>query len=120
MELNLNSNKDINLISSYNKDSFTINDKQYHSSFLITAANLDSWHINNIADIDLALADIIAYKPDTVIIGTGEKTIMLPQSKLQELIQHKISYEIMSSTAAAKTYNILAMDNRNILAAIFI
>ena len=120
MELNLNSNSEINLISSYSAASFTVNEKQHTESFLITPTTLRSWDIRNIADIALSLEDIISYAPDTLIIGTGAKTVMLGPDKLQELIKHKISYEIMSSAAAAKTYNILAMDNRNILAAIFI
>jgi uncharacterized protein len=120
MELNLNSNKDINLISSYNENSFTVNEKQHTASFLITPTSITNWQISSIEEISLSLAHIIACAPDTLIIGTGEKTIMLSAEKLQELIQHKISYEIMSSVAAAKTYNVLAMDNRHILAAIFI
>lgn len=120
MELNLNSNSEINLISSYGTSSFTVNKEQHTASFLITPTNITPWHISSIAAINLSLENIIACAPDTLIIGTGAKTVMLSPEKLQQLIKHKISYEIMSSVAAAKTYNILAMDNRNVLAAIFI
>lgn len=120
MELNLNTNKNIHLIASYDKDSFTVKDHKYSSSFIIAPSAIINWNITDIHNLEHHLKEIIEYKPETVIIGTGAKTIMLPDAKLQELIQHQINYEMMSSNAAAKTYNILAMDNRNILAAIFI
>ena len=51
-----------------------------------------------------------------ILFGTGKKMEHLSPQTMELLIKSKISYEIMSSIAAFKTYNILLSQGRKTLA----
>jgi len=61
--------------------------------------------------------------PDTVaqivLIGTGAQQQFLPADVLQTLTLAGVGVETMSTPAAARTYNILMMEGRRVVAALF-
>ncbi|HEY9148927.1 MAG TPA: MTH938/NDUFAF3 family protein [Gammaproteobacteria bacterium] len=66
------------------------------------------------------LQQIDALRPELLLLGTGE-TLRFPGEKLlAALIGLGIGYEIMDSAAACRTYNILAGEGREVVAAIII
>jgi uncharacterized protein len=63
---------------------------------------------------------VLALQPELVLIGTGE-TLRFPAVEHYAcLIQQNIGVEIMDSTAACRTYNILLGEGRNVVAGIIL
>ena len=60
---------------------------------------------------------ILALQPDAVLLGTGARQIFPPQAVLAAFLQHGIGVEVMDNTAAARTWDILASEGRNAVAA---
>jgi uncharacterized protein len=65
-------------------------------------------------------AAIAALRPEVALLGTG-RTMRFPSSRLtRPLIEAGIGLEIMDTTAACRTFNILAAEGRKVAAAILL
>ena len=62
------------------------------------------------------MARLRAHDPEVVIIGTGARHVFLPQELIAPLMHAGIGVEIMSTSAACRTYNILSAEGRRIVA----
>lgn len=56
--------------------------------------------------------------PEVLLIGTGAKQVLLAHRILQPLLRLGIGVECMSTQAAARTYNILMAEGRQVIAAL--
>ena len=68
---------------------------------------------------DLSAATITrlqAYDPEVVIIGTGARHVFLPPGLSAPLMRTGVGIEIMSTSAACRTYNILGAEGRKVVA----
>jgi uncharacterized protein len=62
------------------------------------------------------LEPLIELQPEIVILGTGQK-LQFPESKvLAQLHNQQLGVEIMDTAAACRTYNILMMEGRFVVA----
>lgn len=110
------------LISSYTDGKIGIGENTYQTSLLITpAGKVMTWPVKKLDQlIEEHCKEIVAYQPEIVIIGTGA-THQLPNlSIIHYFTNHHIGIEIMSTNAACRTYNVLALEDRNVLAALII
>ena len=57
-------------------------------------------------------------RPEVLLIGTGSKQVLLPHRIVQPLLRIGIGVECMSTQAAARTYNILMAEGRQVIAAL--
>ena len=59
-------------------------------------------------------------RPEIVIVGTGDTQRFAHPSLLRALIQQGIGFEVMSTAAACRTYNILVGEGRRAVAALVV
>ncbi len=59
-------------------------------------------------------------RPELILLGTGATQRFLPREYMAPLINARIGVEVMTSAAAARTWNIVLGENRQALAAILI
>ena len=82
---------------------------------------IDNWrpqHISELTREDLSIVSEL--KPAILLIGTGS-TLEFPDLKIYgDLINEGIGIEIMDTSAACRTYDALAAENRNVAAALII
>ena len=62
----------------------------------------------------------LALQPEVVLLGTGARLHFPPAEVLRPLIEAGIGYEIMDTSAACRTYDILMAEGRRVLAALVI
>ena len=62
------------------------------------------------------MARLRAHDPEVVIIGTGARHVFLPQELIAPLTRAGIGVEVMSTSAACRTWNILSAEGRRIAA----
>jgi len=63
-------------------------------------------------------AMLLEWKPEIVLLGTG-KTIRFPHPRLTaELTAARIGVDVMDMQAACRTFNVLAGEGRNVIAAL--
>jgi uncharacterized protein len=63
-----------------------------------------------------AIEKILALKPEVVLLGTGARTVFPTQSVLGEFLKRGIGLETMDNAAAARTFNVLVGEMRNVVA----
>ena len=72
---------------------------------------------------DLTLEDVdwaIENPPEVLIVGTGRTTAFPDSVILEALTNAHIGFECMDSRAAARTYNILVAEGRDVSAAMLL
>ncbi|MGH8115897.1 MAG: MTH938/NDUFAF3 family protein, partial [Rhodanobacteraceae bacterium] len=55
--------------------------------------------------------------PDVVLLGTGARQVFPSQAVLGAFLQRGVGVEAMDNAAAARTWDILAGEGRNVVAA---
>ena len=70
--------------------------------------------------VDREFEGLLNYKPEMVLLGTGA-SLRFPQPSLtRALTDAGVGLEVMDTPAACRTYNILAAEGRNVVAALLI
>ncbi len=106
-------------IKSYEAGVLIINDQIYTQSVLVTHNTLISyWPPRTLSELtidDFAYINLKDY--EILLIGTEQPSVFPPPPSLTEL---PLGYEIMSTLAACRTFNLLANEGRAVIAALLI
>ena len=110
------------VITAYGENSISINGKSFKQSLIITRTKLnENWELSA---IELLQADhinqILAFKPELIIIGTGDKLTFPAVEVYSGIIEHGIGVDFMDTRAACRTYNILMSEGRHIVAGLIL
>lgn len=110
------------IISSYTPGKIGIGENAYENSLLITpAGEVLTWPIQHLDQLTESYCqEIVAYQPEIVIIGTGAIHHLPNLTVIHYFTNHKIGIEIMSTNAACRTYNVLTLEGRHVLAGLII
>ncbi len=122
MKLHLTTAENNHLITSYGQGFVEIN-KQHHTQNLIVMADklILDWPATDFASlVEVHFSQIVALKPEVVLLGTGEKHQFLHPRIYQHLTAQGIPLECMTTAAACRTYNFLMSEGRNVAAALLI
>ncbi|HLR78608.1 MAG TPA: Mth938-like domain-containing protein [Burkholderiaceae bacterium] len=142
MRLHRDSNPALNTVTAYGQDYIEINRVAYsHAVYFGPEGDIHAWNVHSSAEITahelqritgldaaaaadpMALLDDLPPKkpddaPEVVLIGTGVSQHFLPVAVTTPLLRAGIGVEVMSTQAAARTYNILMAEGRRVLAAL--
>ena len=119
MELNLERPRDYLFVRRADAHTVVIADRPFTASIILTRDKvIDDW---GVADVAAMTPDdvepIVALKPDVVLLGTGERQQFPAQAVLAAFLQRSVGVEVMDNAAAARTWDILASEGRNVIAA---
>lgn len=111
-----------NLVTAYASDSITVNGRVLTRSLLLLPDRIDpQWGPDSYAGLNtLHIEQIIAIACDVVLLGTGRRQRFPAAALLRPLIEAGRGFEIMDTSAACRTYNILVGEGRLPLAALII
>ncbi|WP_395790694.1 Mth938-like domain-containing protein [Aquimonas sp.] len=62
------------------------------------------------------ISEMLALQPQVVILGTGARQVFPPPSVFAGFLTRGIGLEVMDNAAAARTYNLLALEGRRVAA----
>jgi len=94
---------------------------EWYAKPLILAPNklIPDWPVNTLADLDDSrLEPVFELEPDILLIGTGQQQHFLPAELMMSFYQRNIGAEVMNTAAACRTYNVLASEERRVVAAL--
>jgi uncharacterized protein len=113
----------INLIRGYGGGELRINDTVYRGGVIMSAAAL--LNEPSVLSFDALLSDehlgadgsrIMALDPEVVLLGTGSRQIFPPAEFGARFLRKGIGVEVMDTGAACRTYNVLAGEQRRVVA----
>ena len=111
-----------NRFTGYGQGYLAVNGERYQRALVVTPAAIHD-HFSAARFDALGEADVgflIGLKPEIVLLGTGAKQQFPNVTVLRAFAQAQIGVEAMDSAAACRTYNILADEGRNVVAAVFV
>lgn len=109
-------------IHSYSSDHIVINGEKYTTSLIISPNQLTTDWPPKVAQ-DITESDLLATtdaNPEIILLGTGNKSVILPASVLAPLLEKQYNVECMSTPAACRTYTILSAEGRRVVAGLII
>ncbi len=120
MEFNLELPTDHLFIRSIGEQGIRINDDYYTTSFIVATRHIvPEWPVHSVDDIDeAALQVIFELDPEVVLIGTGEQQVFLPPAVQMHFYRNGTGFEVMTTDAACRTFNVLAAEGRQVVAAL--
>ncbi|MBL4612675.1 MAG: Mth938-like domain-containing protein [Emcibacter sp.] len=108
-------------ISSYGDGGFRIGEQRSKGSMLITPKGYYPWEATDVASITFdSLKRITEQRNDIdiLLIGMGENMAFLNKELRAALEAVNIAVDVMSTGAAARTYNVLLAEGRKVSAAL--
>ncbi|HBE92496.1 MAG TPA: hypothetical protein DDW55_08190 [Gammaproteobacteria bacterium] len=122
MKLHLQQTGTSNVIRACERSMVKINDAVCTSSLIVTPDKLDpDWGITHASQLELEhLEQLLDYQPDIILLGTGNKHLLLEPRMMMSIMQKGIGIEVMTTDAACRTYNVLLGEDRAVLAALII
>ena len=122
MKLHQAHTAEINIIKSSASNQITINDAVYSRSLIVSRNKiLEHWRHSPLSSLDKSDFDVaLELDPELVILGTGQTLIFPDQRMIWEFQSQGMGFEVMDTAAACRTYNILAAEDRNVVAALIL
>ena len=122
MKFAQDSQQDGYVITAYDDDTVSINGKIFSQSLIIANTQLnENWDITG---IELLASDhidqVLSFKPELIIIGTGNKLIFPAVEVYSAIIKLGIGVDFMDTRAACRTYNILMSEGRDVVAGLIL
>jgi len=98
----------------------TVADATYQTSLILSPETVDAnWPVKTVEDVsEEALKPLLGLKPEVVLIGTGKAQRFLDPGLTMMFYRNGIGIEVMDTRAACRTFNILVMEERRVVAAL--
>lgn len=122
MKLQLDARPSLNTVTGYGPGFVEINRSRYeHALLLAPEGEIVAWDVEGFESLTAAHFErLLALAPDVVLLGTGERQ-RFPHPRLTSaLTQARIGVDVMDTHAACRTYNILMVEGRKVLAALLV
>ena len=122
MELNLERPRDYLFVRRADAHAVVIVDRPFTASIILARDKvIDDWGVADVAAMTPKDAEpILALQPDVVLLGTGARQQFPSQEVLAAFLQRGVGVEVMDNAAAARTWDILASEGRNVVAAFIV
>lgn len=120
MDLTLQKPGDHLFIRAISEQGIRVTDAWYQGPLIISPSRLISdWAVTGAEDIsELHLTPVFDLVPDIVLIGTGAQQFFLPAEVMMAFYRRGIGVEVMTTHAACRTFNVLALEGRRVAAAL--
>ena len=122
MKLHLARTASQNTFTGYGEGYVMVNGVRYEASVIVMPARpVELWNVSSLELLDETSASaLVTLGAEVLLIGTGQDLRFPERHILRALAAAGIGVEIMDTTAACRTYNILAAEERNVLAAVMV
>ena len=109
-------------IHSYGADWINVNGERYTDSILLGANQAPvAWNCPNFEALGPDhFAQLLDFKPEMVVFGSGSRLRFPPPMWLQNLYAQRIGVETMDTQAACRTFNFLVAEGRVVVAALLL
>ena len=109
-------------IHSVSDDQIRIGGQVFSDAVAMTAETLlDDWPAKAIDDLtDGDFAVLLDAHPEVIILGTGNNNVFPPRELVFAMARRGVGFEVMTTRAAASTFNVLAGEGRQVAAVLYL
>ncbi|QJR11385.1 hypothetical protein DSM104443_02460 [Usitatibacter rugosus] len=110
-----------NGFTGYGAGYVAVNGRHIERGVLVRPEAIDDWNVASIAQLAPEhVQQVLAAKPEIVLLGSGARFAFPDPAVLAPLYAARIGVEVMDTPAACRTFNILASEGRNVVAALVV
>ena len=108
-------------IGSVGPDGIRINEQLWAEAIALTPdGGIYPWDSTPVADLqEDHFAPLLAQSPELLLIGSGARNQFLPRELAFAFARIGVGLEVMDTAAAARTYNVLALEGRRVAAVLY-
>jgi uncharacterized protein len=111
-----------NYIQSVTRDTILISGTSYAGPVIVSADRIiDGWAPRPVAELQLddfqAALDL---EPEVILFGTGTRHQFANNRLMINVMSRGVGFEVMATDAACRTYNVLAAEDRRVVAALLL
>ena len=119
MELNLDRPEDFLFVRRADARAVMVVEREFTRSFILARDRaIGEWDVRDITALTpQSVEPILGLKPDVVLLGSGARQQFPSQAVLAEFLKRGVGVEVMDNAACARTWNVLAGEHRNVVAA---
>ncbi len=112
----------VNLITRQENGRIWVGSTPYSHSLLVPLRGaVADWQAHSLDALNTAHFDrVAALRPEVVIFGSGAQLRFVSPALLRALFDARIGVETMDTAAACRTFNVLASEGREVLAALLV
>ena len=82
---------------------------------------MDKWPKTDASDLtESDFSALLETKPEVIIVGTGAMNVFPPRELVFAMARRGVGLEVMDTTAAARTFNVLVSEDRQVAAVLFL
>ena len=102
-------------------DGIRINEQLWSETIALTAQEvITPWPTIDVASLsEDHFTALLAHTPELVLVGTGARNEFPPRELMFAFARLGIGLEVMDTAAAARTFNVLAMEGRRVAAVLY-
>jgi uncharacterized protein len=121
MKFHLSQPNGRNLFTGYGPGYLSINGTRYETNLIVLADRIAQWDVDSFGALDEAAFEQLAKLPaEIILLGTGA-VLRFPHPRLTQAVRNAgIGLEVMDTSAACRTYNILLGEDRKVAAALLL
>jgi len=118
VEFNLEVPQSQFFIRSVSEKGICVNKDYYNKPFILSGEQIiTDWGVASIDDINEASLQVIFdLQPEVILIGTGKNQVFLPPATQAHFFRRNFGFEVMTTDAACRTFNVLAAEGRHVVA----
>jgi len=120
VEFNLEVPQNQFFIRSVSEKGICVHNDYFNRPFIISGQRIvPEWNVTSVDDInEESLQVIFDLQPEVILIGTGNTQVFLPTATQVHFFRRNFGFEVMTTEAACRTFNVLATEGRKVVAAL--
>ena len=122
MELIQNKTESSNQIVSVSETEIVVNDERFSSSCMVSnrqiLSDLDLSHIDELNSKHVQ--DLLSSHPEVILFGSGVVHQFPKVELLEPIAKSLVGFEVMTNSAAARTYNVMIAEERKVVCLLII
>jgi len=120
MEFNLEVPENQFFIRSVSEKGIRVHNEFLTGPFIISGQRIvPEWDVKSVDDLNEEnLQLIFELQPEVILLGTGKTQIFLPPTTQVHFFRRRLGFEVMTTEAACRTFNVLVTEGRQVVAAL--
>ena len=92
-----------------------------HTIAVTTDTIIDDWPNTKVVDLtESDFSALLDTQPEVIVLGTGVTNIFPPRELVFAMARRGVGFEVMDTRAAARTFNVLAGEDRQVVALLYL
>ena len=122
MKFQLDHAEGVNLVSRHEPGRVWVNAQAFERSVIVPwRGDTQDWPAEGFEALRAEHFErLLSFEPELVIFGSGLRLRFAPPALLRSLYERRVGVETMDTSAACRTYNVLAGEGRRVVAALVV